>query len=89
MAQKNKIKVRYNTWADPGTLSDELLKARQRAGLTQAEVARKMGTQPPAIARLEAGGGRKNHSPSITTLQKYAGAVGCRLKIKLVPDTPK
>jgi hypothetical protein len=44
-----------------------------------------MGTKTPAVARLEAGGGSKQHSPSIATLQKYATAVGCRLEIKLVP----
>ena len=65
-------------------LFDELLKARMKAGLTQAEVARRMGTKTPAVARLEAGGGNKKHSPSISTLRKYARAVGCDLEIRLV-----
>jgi len=34
-------------------LLDSLLKARQEAGLSQADVAQRMGTQAPAIARLE------------------------------------
>lgn len=38
---------------DEGALLDLLLKARQEAGLTQAQVAERMGTQPPAVARLE------------------------------------
>ena len=66
------------------TLVDELLRARKEAGLTQAEVAERMATQPSVVARLEAGGGRQKHSPSIATLQKYAEAVGCRLEIKMV-----
>jgi transcriptional regulator with XRE-family HTH domain len=66
-------------------LFDELLTARSRAGLTQAEVAERMGTKTPAVARLEAGGGSKKHSPSIATLRKYAAAVGCHLEVKLVP----
>ena len=37
------------------------------------------------VARLEAGGGSKRHSPSIATLRKYAEAVGCRLEIRLRP----
>ena len=65
-------------------LFDELLKARKEAGLTQSEVANRMGTRTSAIARLEAGGGSKKHSPSVTTLRKYAEAVGCRLEIRLV-----
>jgi hypothetical protein len=43
-----------------------------------------MGTKTPAVARLESGGGLKKHSPSISTLRKYARAVGCNLEIKLV-----
>ncbi len=64
-------------------LLDEMLRARRQAGLTQAEVARRMGTKTPAIARLESGGGSLRHSPSILTLRKYAAAVGCRLEIRL------
>src|SRR5205809_3889459 len=58
----------------------ELLRARRRAGLTQAEVAKRMGTMTPAMARLEAGGGSKGHSPSVATPRKYAKAVGCSLE---------
>jgi len=65
-------------------LFDELLRAHKEAGLTQAEVARRMATQPSVVARLEAGGGRKKHSPSLATLQRYAEAVGCRLEIRMV-----
>ncbi len=74
---------KYNK-RDKFTLFDELLKARMTAGLTQSEVAEIMGTKTPAIARLENGGGNKQHSPSITTLRKYAEAVGCHLEIRLV-----
>jgi DNA-binding XRE family transcriptional regulator len=78
----------YNELEQDFIIFDELMQARQKAGLTQAEVAKKMGTKTPAIARLEAGGGNKKHSPSITTLRKYAKAVGCHLEIKLVPNQP-
>ena len=64
-------------------LFDELLRTRKAAGLTQAEIAERMGTKTPAIARLESGGGINKHSPSIATLRKYAAAVGCDLEIKL------
>ena len=45
-----------------------------------------MGTKTPAVARLEAGGGSRRHSPSVATLRKYARAVGCRLEIRLRPS---
>src|SRR5919198_2345099 len=71
--------------AEEFALFDALVSARQQAGLTQMEVAERMGTKTPAVARLEAGGGRQHHAPSLATLRKYAAAVGCRLEIKLVP----
>jgi len=74
----------YDALEEEFVLFDELLKARKKAGLTQEEVARRMGTKVPAVARLEAGGGSKKHSPSVKTLRKYAEAVGCDLEIKLV-----
>ena len=79
------VKAAYDAQTEEFTLLDELLKARRRAGLTQAEVAERMGTKPPAVARLEAGGGSKRHSPSLATLRKYAEAVGCRLEVRLRP----
>ncbi len=82
------FKKEYDGLEEEFLLFDELLKARQKAGLTQAEVAKKMGTKTPAVARLEAGGGNKKHSPSITTLRRYAKAVDCHLEIRLVSNQP-
>jgi DNA-binding XRE family transcriptional regulator len=64
-------------------VANQLLKARNRAGLTQDAVAERMGTTKSAISRLEAAG---KHTPSLNTLQRYARAVGCHLQIKLVPQ---
>ena len=43
------------------------------------------GPKTSAVARLEASGRHKKHSPSIATLKKYVEAVGCRLDIRLIP----
>ncbi|MBF0275946.1 MAG: helix-turn-helix transcriptional regulator [Nitrospinae bacterium] len=86
MLSNPKVKAEYDLLQDEFSLFDELLNARINAGLTQAEVADRMGTKTPAIARLEAGGGNKQHSPSISTLRKYANAVGCHVEIKLVQN---
>ena len=68
---------------DEGALPDILLKARHDAGLTQAQVAERMGTQPPAIARLERALATGKHSPSLATLRKYAEACGKALEVRL------
>ena len=75
----------YEALEDEYVLVRELLAARTRAGLTQEEVAKSMGTTKSAVSRLEAAG---KHSPSVTTLKKYAHAVGCDVEIRLVP-TPR
>ena len=64
---------------EESALLDALLKARQDAGLTQAQVAERMGTQAPAVARLERALATGKHSPSVATLRKYVKACGKRL----------
>jgi DNA-binding XRE family transcriptional regulator len=89
MLKNPEVRAEYDAQAEEFALLDELLRARQRAGLTQAEVAARMGTKTPAVARLEGGGGSRRHSPSVATLRKYARAVGCHLEIRLRPcDDP-
>lgn len=65
-------------------LLDVLLAARDASGLTQAEIAERMGTKPPAISRLLASLTSDKQSPSVATLRKYAAACGKRLQIRLV-----
>jgi ribosome-binding protein aMBF1 (putative translation factor) len=59
-----------------------LIAARSHAGLTQAELASRMGTTQSAIARIEGGKVR----PSTTTLEKVANATGTRLRVRFEPD---
>ncbi len=83
--QEPDFKAAYDELETEFALLRELLIARQRSGMTQAEVAEKMGTKPPAVTRLETSLSDQKHSPSIATLKKYAEAVGCRLEVHLVP----
>ena len=76
------VKAEYEKMADKFSLLDEFLKARAEQGLTQAQVAEKIGTTQSAVARMESGGGK--HSPSLATLTKYADALGCKLEVRLV-----
>ena len=68
---------------EEGELLDQLLKARHDAGLTQAQVAERMGTQPPSVARLERSLATGRHSPSLATLRKYARACGRELVLQI------
>lgn len=62
-----------------------LVRARQAATLTQADVAARMGVTQVAIGRLESSVASPRHGPSLASLKRYAEAVGCRLRIELVP----
>jgi len=84
--QDPEFKAAYDDLETEFALLREVLLARKRSGLTQAEVAEKMGTKPPAITRLETALSDNRHSPTIATLKKYAQAVGCKLEIHLVPS---
>lgn len=66
------------------SMLDAILKARREAGLTQAQVAERMGTKAPAVARLESALVSGKHSPSIETLKRYAAAMGKRLEVRFV-----
>ena len=64
---------------------DALLRqARTAAGLTQAEVARRMGTSQPVVARLE----RPGANPRFATLERAMRATGHRLEAAISPDDP-
>ena len=79
------VKAEYAALADEYALLDEFLKARAAQGLTQAQVAEKIGTTQSAVARMESGQGK--HSPSLATLSRYAEALECRLEVRLIRKT--
>ncbi len=84
--KRKNVKLEYDALEPEFFLLRELLVARQKAGLSQAEIAELMGTKAPAITRLESSLTNGKHSPSIATLKKYAEALGCHLQIKLIKN---
>lgn len=76
------VRTEYDKLADEFAFLDEILKARAQSGLSQADVAARMGTTQSAIARFEST--ESGHSPSIATLQRYATALGYKLQLRLV-----
>ena len=79
MLESPAVKAEYDALADEFEMAHELVAARARAGLTQADVAARMGTTQSVIARLEGG----KRQPSMRTVQRYAQAIGCRAVVRL------
>ncbi|WP_295720079.1 helix-turn-helix transcriptional regulator [uncultured Halovibrio sp.] len=75
--QDDKVKAEYDKLAPEFELIDQLLSMRNGAGLTQQELAERMGTQKSNVSRLEHG--RSN--PSWKMLTRYAHACGYELKL--------
>lgn len=71
----------YDALEPEFALARQLIAARNRAGLSQAEVARRMGTTQSSVARLESG----QRLPAMKSLRRYASAIGHRLEVRLVP----
>ncbi|HBC1013020.1 TPA: helix-turn-helix transcriptional regulator [Escherichia coli] len=78
------FKAEYDAIADEFALLDEMLAARKEAGLTQAEVAERMGTKATAITRMESNLASGVSGPSFATLKKFARATGKKLQIRFV-----
>jgi DNA-binding XRE family transcriptional regulator len=62
------------------TIGMELAKQRKRRGMTQAELAKKIGTSTPQLSRTE----RRPENVNMRTLIRYAEAVGMNLDVRLV-----
>ncbi len=84
--QRADVKKEYDELGLEFSLLQGLIRARQKAGLSQAEVAERMGTKPPAVTRLESSLSSGKHSPSLATLKKYADALDCHLEVKVVAN---
>ncbi len=73
------IQAAYDSMAPEFEMARELIAARSRAGLTQGDVALRMGTTQSVIARLEGG----KRTPSLRTVQRYAEAVGAHAVVRI------
>lgn len=81
-------RAEFNTVYAAATLAvkvgEEIREARKAAGLTQREMAARMGTSQPAVARLETGGA----AATLSTLQRAAAALNLDLSVALVALRP-
>ena len=81
---KPDVKKAYASLEEEYAALHAMLDARLAAGLTQADVAKRMGTTVSAVSRLEASLRSEKHSPSYATLKKYAQACGKKLLVQMV-----
>jgi predicted transcriptional regulator len=72
-------KKEYDRLAPRYALVSQLISVRNKAKITQKELAHKIGTKQSAIARLESG----NTNPSVEFLERIAKVLGYKLTIQL------
>jgi ribosome-binding protein aMBF1 (putative translation factor) len=72
-----KYRAEYDALEEEFALIGAMMDARARAGLTQAQVAKRMKTTQTVVARLESG----RVKPSTRTLERFAHATGHKLVI--------
>lgn len=82
--QKPGVQAAYDALEEDYTTLHALLAARRDAGLTQLQIAKRMGTTVSAVSRLEGSLRSEKHSPSYFTLRKYAQACGKRLVVQMI-----
>lgn len=79
LLQDAQTRREYDALGPEFAVARALIEARTRAGLTQSEVAARMGTTQSVIARLESG----RAAPSLRSLERYARAVGGRVRVSI------
>jgi ribosome-binding protein aMBF1 (putative translation factor) len=75
----------YDALGEEFDLARTLIEARAAAGLSQAQLARRMKTSQSYIARIEGGSVR----PSTDALERFAHATRTRLRITFEPQAPR
>jgi len=77
------VKAEYDRLAPAYELRKKLIEIRMAAGLTQEQMARTLKTQKSNISRLE--NVDSKISPTLSTIERYAHAVGYKLEIRFIP----
>ena len=80
MRDNPEYKAAYDALEQEFAIANALIQARSEAGMTQKDVAEKLGVSQPAVARMESG---KNIS--IKAIARYAKAVGRPINMSILP----
>ena len=81
LLQNPDVKAEYEALKLEEKLAARLVQIRLSAGLTQKQIALRIGAKQAAVARIESG----RHAPGLATLEGYAAATGRRLVVDFVP----
>jgi len=82
LLQNSEVKAEYDRLEPEFRLASILIAARTKAGLSQEQLAQRMGMKQAGVARIESG----RYNPSMKTLQRYAEATGHKLQISMEPQ---
>lgn len=72
-------------WSEAFHIAQLLYDARTAAGLTQSELARRVGSTQSVISQLE---DADYEGHSLSMLRRIAQALGSHVEVRLVPDKP-
>jgi len=80
---KDAVNKEYKSLSPAYALRKKLISLRQKAGLTQEQIAEVLHTKKSNISRLE--NANSVNSPKISTIEQYADAIGYDIEIKFIP----
>lgn len=80
LLKDNEFKTEYEKLKPRYEAIEQIIKARKEQNITQAELAKRVGTQKSNISRLESG----NYNPSLDFLTKVSKALGKKLSVQLM-----
>lgn len=75
-------KKEYDALEPRYAIVSQIIEARKARNMTQADLAKKVGTQKSNISRLESG----RYNPSLDLLIKVAKGLGMELKVELITE---
>lgn len=83
LLQKPEFRAAYDSLEQEFSIARALIAARSEAGMTQVEVAQRMGVSQPVVARMESG-----RNVSVKSLRRYARAINRPIPLLIQPEPP-
>ena len=80
MTEDADLQTAFDDWRKRRALIRQLVTARRKANVTQAQVAAALHISQPAVAQFESGS-----DPQVTTMQRYARALGLQMGLSAMP----
>ena len=79
MLKDEEFRIEYEKLKPRYEAIEQIIRARKEQNITQAELAKRVGTQKSNISRLESG----NYNPSLDFLAKIAESLGKKISVTL------